>query len=407
MAAPRSVPEFRYDHRDDSSHRNPWPRWKQMREAGPVVYSSAYGGFYAIGGYRELVDALRDTDVFSSADGTGIPVLPGPRLPPLEVDPPQARRWRELVNPFFSPARVAAYRPWMQELATEIITPLLTGSKLDVARDIGIPLTRRIILTLMGILTEPKDLNRWTDELIFGLNEEAANGGQMISQFLSEHVAARRAGEPGEDLISSLIRVEFRPQNRPLTDDEVVTLLFLLLIAALETTNSAITAMIGYLLEHPDAAARLLAEPQIWGKAMDEFVRWASPAVALARTTRTDTVVGGCPIPKGSKVMMLFGSGNRDEREFAHPDDVRLDRHPNRHLGFGIGPHRCLGSHLAKAQMMCVLQVMLPALAQWRIDNPATVTWHAGATRGQASMPLVRKDPGCPESLPSAAPHTR
>jgi cytochrome P450 len=360
-----------------------------------VVHTENYGGFYALTRYAEIAQAVRNCEVYSSAQGTGIPVLPGPKTPPLDVDPPEARRWRELVNPYFSPSRVEGYRPWMRELAEQRVSDALSGSSADVAQDIGIPLTRQVILTIMGATNAPAELNAWTDDLIFGLEETARRGAEQLWGFLQGEVTDRRA-RPGTDLVSSLVVARFSDSGRLLADDEIVRLLFLVLIAALETTNGAISAMIGYLLEHPDAAQRLREEPAIWNRAMDEFVRWSSPAVGLARTTLTDTVVAGCPIPAGEKVMFLYASGNRDEREFDRPDEVVLDRQPNRHLGFGMGPHRCLGSHLAKAQMEQVLEAMLPLLPYWRLDTDQEPEWHASATRGMASLRLVRQLTGQP-----------
>jgi cytochrome P450 len=383
------VPEVDYDHKDEHAHRDPWPRWRRLRDQSPVVRTGNYGGFYALTRYAEISQAVRNCEVYSSAQGTGIPVLPAPPMPPLDVDPPEARKWRELVNPYFSPSAIASYRPWMRELAGQRVREAMSGSTADVAQDIGIPLTRDVILRIMGVENAPEELNTWTDDLIYGSEDIARRGGEQLWGFLQGEVTDRRARQ-GTDLVSSLVVARFSDTGRLLTDHEVVSLLFLVLIAALETTNGAISAMIAYLIEHPEAAQRLRDEPAIWHRAMDEFVRWSSPAVGLARTTLTDTVVAGCPIPAGEKVMFLYASGNRDEREFERPDDVVLDRHPNRHLGFGMGPHRCLGSHLAKGQMENVLEAMLPLLPYWGLDAEREPEWHAGATRGMASLHLIR-----------------
>ena len=390
MSGAERIPSVEYDHRDEEAHIDPWPRWRRLRDQSPVFFTECYGGFYGLPRYSEIAQAVRNTEVFSNAEGTGIPVLPGPRTPPLDVDPPEARQWRELVNPFFSPARVSGYRTWMRALANDQVGRALSGDHPDVSQDIGIPLTRRVILQIMGVSAAPPELNGWTNDLVYGLGEAAEQGGQHLWAFLQGEVTDRRQ-RTGEDLVSSLVVARFRTSDRPLADGEIVSLLLLVLIAALETTSSAISAMIGYLLENPHAARRLRDEPQIWPRAMEEFVRWSSPAVGLARTTLTETAVGGCPIPAGSKVMFLYGSGNRDSKEFDRPDEVVLDRHPNRHLGFGMGPHRCLGSHLAKAQMELVLEAMLPRLPEWRIDTDHEPKWHAGATRGMVSLRLVRR----------------
>jgi cytochrome P450 len=388
---PGAAPNIEYDHRDEISRNNPWPRWKQMRNYHPVYFSDVYGGFYVLPRYHEIIDAARDTDTFSSAIGsTTIPEFPAPRLPPIHADPPEARQWREIINPYFSPTKVAEFEPWIRELVAEVVDPVLASSRFDLPRDIGIPLTRRVILHLMGIIDAPAQLNEWTDDMVFEVGERAERGAMLLMGFLAEVVQQRRQA-PGDDLISAMLTQTLRPEGRLLTDDEILKLMLLVQSAALETTSSAISSMVCYLIDHPEDVARLKAEPKIWRAAMDEFVRWASPATCLARTARYDTEVAGCPIPAGSRMMLLYGSGNHDEHEFPDAERVVLDRHPNRHLGFGMGPHRCLGSHLAKAQMALTLERLLPALGEWRVEDPGKVTWTAAVTRGMSSVSLVRQ----------------
>jgi cytochrome P450 len=388
---PNATPTIFYDHRDAQSQADPWPRWQQMREDSPILFSEAYGGFYVLPRYHEVTDAVRDAGLFSSAlNQTTIPTMPVPNLPPIHTDPPEARQWREVINPFFSPAKVAGYGPWMRELVDEVIDPVLSAPAFDVPRDIGVPLTRRVILQLLGIVDAPAELNEWVDDMVFALGERAERASAMFMSFMAEELGRRRQA-PGDDLISAVFQRKLRDEDRLLTDEEVLKLMLLVLSAALETTSSAISATVHYLIEHPEDAARLMSEPGIWPHAMDEFVRWSSPAPCMGRTARYDTEVAGCPVPAGSRVMLLFGSANHDEQEFPEPDKVILDRHPNRHLGFGMGPHRCLGSHLAKAQMALTVQKLLPALKDWRVEDPAKITWNASVTRGMTSLPVVRK----------------
>jgi cytochrome P450 len=316
--------------------------------------------------------------------------VPDPEASPDPLRPPKARRWREVINPHFSPAKVAGYEPWIKDLVAEVVDPLLRSSRFNIPRDIGVPLTRRVILRIMGIDEAPEQLNTWADAMVFDVGEVAEQAGLALMGFLGEILAGRRSA-PGTDLVSDMLVKRLQPEDRLLTDEEILKLMLLTLSAALETTSSAISSMVRYLVEHPEAAARVRAEPRISRTAMDEFVRWASPATCLARTARYDAEVGGCPIPAGSKVMLLYASGNHDDAEFPDPDEVVLDRHPNRHLGSGMGAHRCLGSHLAKAQMALTLERLLPELDQWRVENPEAVTWSAAVTCGMTSVFLVRK----------------
>jgi cytochrome P450 len=385
------IPTNSYDHRDDISYRDPWPRWRQMREAGPIHFSELHGGFYALPRYREVVEAARATDVLSSADGTSIPPIAALReIPPIHVDPPAHRQWREFINPHLSPSKVDAYRPWISDLVAEVLDPLLASSGFDLPRDLGLPLTRRVILRVMGVADAPEELNEWTDDLVFGSEEAQGQASVQLTQFLAGEIQQRRQS-PGDDLISAVLDNRLEGAAEPLGDPEILGLMLLVLLAALETTSSAISAAVCYLLDHPEDTARLTAEPQLLRTAVEEFVRWSSPAPCLGRTATRDVEIAGCPVSAGDKVMLLYGSANRDAAEFPQPDEVVLDRYPNRHVGFGIGPHRCAGSHIAKAQIALALERILPSLGHWRVEDPEKITWNSNVTRGMSSVPLVRR----------------
>ena len=165
----------------------------------------------------------------------------------------------------------------------------------------------------------------------------------------------------------------------------------LLLTAGLETTNSAMTTTTMYLVDHPEVCAEFVARPEIQDLAMDEFVRYASPATAQARKVIKDTELHGCPMHAGDQLQIIWASANRDEREFPNPDEIILDRFPNRHVGFGMGSHRCVGSHLAKMVMKAALSRVIPVLHEWEIENRDQLEWHAGEVRSLRTLPLVRK----------------
>jgi cytochrome P450 len=376
-----------FDHRDEESHNNPCPRWKQLRGDHPVAYSNAHDGFYVLSRYQDVVAAARDTSHFSSA-ARGIPQKATPREPPINYDPPENRAYREILSPYFAPARIAEHEPWIREIVSEIVDPLIASQAFDVPRDVGMPLTRRVTLRFLGMADPPIELNEWVDTWVLRVDEAGRHAGEMLVKFLSDEIERRRQSF-GQDVFSAALRATIG--GRPLTDEELVPMGLLLLGGGLETTTSALTAAIAHLIDHPENRARLLEEPEIWDMAMDEFVRWASPVPCPGRMARQNAEVAGCPIPDGERVMLLYGSANRDETEFTEPDTVILDRHPNRHLGFGMGPHRCLGSHLAKLQMKLALQRILPVLGDWQIEDPAKITWKAASSRGMSSLPLVRK----------------
>ena len=176
--------------------------------------------------------------------------------------------------------------------------------------------------------------------------------------------------------------------GRPLDDDEQLFSMTLLLLGGLDTTTSAIAMALAHLADHPDHRARLLADPDLLDTAVEEFVRVATPVQGLGRTVTRDTELGGCPLRAGDRVFLLWASGNRDPEAFDRSDEVILDRHPNHHLGFGAGPHRCVGSHAGKLMVKVALQELLPWLGDYRIAGQ--LGWVGGETRGLRSLLVQR-----------------
>jgi cytochrome P450 len=377
-----------FDHRDRESAYSPWDRWAQLRAQGCPVHSDKYGGFHVAARYSDVFEIARNPEVFSShLRQTTIPQLVTPPFPPINYDPPDNVLYRMIVNPFLTPQKVREHEPWIREMAAGYIDKVLAADAFDFPKEVGVPLTRDIILRILGIVAAPVEVNLWADDLIFLNNPEEA--AKNLMGFLAQEVAKRRVN-PGADVISGLVQAKFG--DRPLDDSEILRMTLLLLLAGLDTTNFAMSGSIWYLIRNPQARKELAAaDAMTWRLAMEEFVRWVSPAPAQARTARVDTSVSGCPMRAGEMVMLLFGAANRDETEFPNPDAVVFDRRPNRHMGFGIGPHRCLGSHLAKLEMQVVLERLLPGLENFQLADPSAVVWEGASVRGIRSLPLVRK----------------
>ena len=385
---PRGLPGADFDHRTPEWSDHPWETWAKLRAEDSLAYSQNYGGYYVASRYDDVCAMARNPAVFSSYPQVTIPDLPVPPFPPINYDPPANRSYRQIVNPFFSPAMVAQQEWWIRELAERRVRSLLELDRMDIPKDLGIPLTREVILRLMGITEVPDAVNGWSDDLI-QQSPNAAKAGELLVGFLAGELQKRRE-TPGGDIISGLVDAPF--EDRVLNDGEILQTALLILLAGLETTNSAISGSVWYLVEHPELQRQLLeADSTTWRLAMDEFVRWTSPAAANSRYVRGDAVVHGCPVHDGDRALLVWGSANRDEREFPHPDEIILDRRPNRHVGFGMGPHRCVGSHLAKLVMQVTFESLLPELHQWRLEGPDAVGWAGAETRGIDTLVLVRK----------------
>ena len=215
------------------------------------------------------------------------------------------------------------------------------------------------------------DLARWIDDItrLRGIDDEKVGEAAIgvmtrVIERLDERAAVNPAGTT-----SSSVLLDAEIDGRPLDEDEQLFTMVLLLLGGLDTTTSAIAMAMAHLADHPDDRARLLADPDLLDTAVEEFVRVATPVQGLGRTVTHGHDLGGCPLQAGDRVFLLWASGNRDPEAFDRPDEVVLDRHPNHHLGFGAGPHRCVGSHAGKLMVKIALQELLPWLGDYRIAD--------------------------------------
>lgn len=386
--AEKSAIKIDFDHYDSESAYSPYERWSEMRDRCPVAWSEKNGGYYILSKYGDISEAIRDTDTFSSASGVTIPPKPVPKLPPNEFDPPVHGIYRRIVNPLFSPEKVAQNRPWIRAIARDYTERMLQQDAFDVSVDCAMQVTQDVTLRLLGMEEAPADVKRCAEDLVL-MRGNAAESGARLAALLGDEIEKRRLA-PGDDVISTLLSASY-DGKRPLTDHEIVHTSLLILLAGLDTTTSAIGGSIWYMLKHPEIQQQLKdADDRTWRLAVDEFVRWTSPAQGTSRTVAHETEFKGCPMHTGERIFFLVGSGNRDEEEFPNPDEIVVDRFPNRHLAFGMGPHRCLGSHVAKAILQDVLQGLLKGLHNFRIKSDEDVLWEASNVRGIRSLPLVR-----------------
>jgi cytochrome P450 len=216
--------------------------------------------------------------------------------------------------------------------------------------------------------------------------EAAAHGLLGFGDYLSGQITQRVEHGLGDDLISFLLQAEL--DGRRLTADEVFGGCLLLLVAGIDTTWSAIGSSIWHLAGNPDHQRRLRDEPELLASAVEELLRAYAP-VTMAREALVDTELGGCPVHAGDPLLLAFPAANRDPELFDRPDEVLLDRSPNRHVAFGVGIHRCLGSHLARLEVSVAIERILARTRDLRLADPGAVTWSVGQVRGPRRLPLL------------------
>ncbi len=401
----RHGPTVELDHHATDYAENGVGILKDLRAKCPVAYSESYGGMWVVSDYDHIVEVVKDDTTFSSHyeagtifDGITIP-SGGARIRnvPIEMDPPDFFAYRRMLNPWFSPAAIARIEPKLRRVVDAVIDDVIESGRIDLVLDLANPVPAIMTLDLLGLPLEEWDLYartahtaNWTRPYT-PERERAMVDLQNVMNKLAEAIVVCRAN-PKEDLISFLVGVDV--DGKRLSDGEVLEIVSLVLQGGVDTTTSLMANALLYLHQDRDARKRLIEEPELRRLACEEFLRFVTPIQTLARTVTTATELGGCELQKGDRVLIAWAGANRDEKVFERPDDVILDRYPNRHLAFGVGIHRCIGSNLARAQFLAVLDAVLARLPDYDVIEEEVRRYPAiGMVHGMITLP-ARFTPG-------------
>jgi cytochrome P450 len=362
--------------------------WGSIRAAGRVVRIG--DGFWVT--HREEVEhVLRHPEFFSSQkafDSLGSP-LP---LVPIAFDPPEHTRYRKILQPYFSPRALASILPSLQAQITELIDDIAARGECEVVTDLAIPYPSQVFLTLFGLPLADRDrLVAWKDKVI-GLATGATIGAEQdlvpameLFAYLTEAIATKRA-DPGDDVLSQLLT-----GGDALDDQEAIGLSFLFVLAGLDTVTATIGFALNALAQDPELRRRIATDYSAIPGFIEEVVRLEPPAPITPRITTEDVELGGVFIPAGSLVEVAVGAANRDPEGDRESDDAfDIDREIKRHWGFGGGPHRCLGSHLARMELRLVLEEWHRRIPEYELAPGAQphITWPSNV-HALTSVPLV------------------
>lgn len=401
MTSGDRCPVVHFDHNSPVHAADAARSYRELRSEHPVAYTEAHGGYWVLSGYEAVFDAARDDDTFSSArsshGGEGLTVVI-PKSPmhhhiPIEIDPPDFRKYRKLINAVTAPAAIVGLLDRIEHHTTWFIDRIIEDGSCDFAEIIGVP----AITTVEWLGLPPEEWARYSFQHRMVLaapkgSPDYVKATQVDLPYLTnqirEHIAARRAG-PRDDIISYLLAQEV--DGRPTTDEEVFSMVELLLAGGTVTTSSLVSQALVWLHHHHDVRQRLIEHPELLERAIEEFLRYFSPTQALARTVLKDTDFHGCPMRAGDRALLAWASANRDPAGgFDDPDEVDIDRWPNRHVAFGVGIHRCAGSHVARALAKEMLGQILRRMPDFVVDTDRTIAFsNQGANTGYSSVPAT------------------
>lgn len=361
---------------------HPQEGYKMAREMGEVMMM---GDAALIAGDEAVRHVLKHPETFSSGiDAVHIGQIRP--LIPLQIDPPEHKNYRKLLDPLFAPKQVAKLEDRTRMLVREMIAGVKDQGHANFHDAVAEPLPTTVFLELLGLpLSRRKEFIELKDGIIRppvddpsdieSRNAYVDEVGAKIYAALEE-VLAERVSEPQDDFISGFLDAEV--DGHKLTHDEIVDIGYLFFLAGLDTVTASLDCFVSYLAQHDDHRRQLVEDPSRIPHAIEEMLRWETPVQGVVRITTEDTELAGCPIPKHTTVQVMLGSANTDEKTWDDVDTVDFDRPSNKHLAFGGGAHRCLGSHLARMELRVTLEEWHAAVPDYSIKDGVELLYTQG-----------------------------
>jgi cytochrome P450 len=377
--------------------REPQPTYQGLLLGSPVLRVDGIG---VIASARAQVEhVLRNPELFSSNFSSGIGDLKNRRpLIPLQTDPPDHRKYRKILDPLFSPQRMKLLEPQIARLVNELIDEFADAREIDFAQQFSVPFPSQVFVTMLGLpVDELPQFLAMKDGIIRPDHctgeprghpktdaHQQATADAVYVYF--EKLLAGRPDAPGDDLIGQFLAAEVDGER--LSTDEIVDICFLFLIAGLDTVSASLDCFFGYLGRNASARREIVEHLDAIPDAIEELLRWETPVMAVERVATSDTELAGCPVVAGESVIAFIGAANLDENELPDAGAVRIDRSVNRHLAFGGGIHRCLGSHLARLELRVALREWHRRIPEYQLTPGAELEYTAGI-RSVASFPML------------------
>ena len=378
-------------------HEDPYPTYAALREHAPV-YRNDELDFWALSRHADVLAAFRDAKRFSNDHGVSLdPESWGPQATAgtsfLALDPPRHTRLRALVSKGFTPRRVADLEQRIRDMTTGYLDPLVGAGRFDFVAELAGKVPMDVISEMLGVpIADRAELRRRADLLVHrqegmrNVPPEGLEAFQWIRAYFTRMIAERRK-RPGDDLLSALFAAEIDGER--LSDGELLSFANLMIVAGNETTTKLLANAIYWLWRNPEQRARVRQglRRQLPGW-VEETLRYDNSTQVLARRANEDFELHGERLRRGDRVLLLLGSGNRDERVFANPDAYDIERDTSQSLSFGQGAHFCLGAALARLEARVSLEEVLRRVPDYEIEPEGAVRVHSVNVRGFAVLPV-------------------
>ena len=383
-----------FDHMHPAYNANAPEVWDELRERCPVAHSPRYGGTWLPVRHEDVSAIAYDTEHFSSEDVVVKRIKPTGQsrpyggAPPITSDPPFHHHARRVLLPAFAPPKIAAMEAETRAFCHGLIDKMGDADLIDAADQYAKHIPPAVIAHMLDLpLADGEIFREFIHTALEGIAEDQEvrqAGWHKLDEYLDRRISERTANL-GDDLLSFLLTTELGGQR--LQPEHVRGTVALLLIAGIDTTWSAIGSTLWHFAKTPGDLARLVREPELLSTAVEEMLRAYAP-VTMARVVAKDVEIGGCPMKEGDWVLLPFPAANRDPQAFERADEVVIDREINRHLAFGLGIHRCVGSNLARMEVRIALEVFVERFPEFELADASAVAWSVGQVRGPRVLPI-------------------
>ena len=378
--------------------RDPRPYFDWLRSRPPARDEIEVPGrkpSILVSSYEDVQATLRNSKVFSSQFGEGMGGLGNDRpMIPLQIDPPEHKKYRKLLDPYLEPRRVARLEDDVVKLVNELIDRFEDRGRCELLQDFAVPLPCTVFLRLLGLPLEDLDLFlRIKEGIVRGNNERT-----LAAQFEARSAAGRLCYEYFGQALDRIQRdrvegflldlLEAEIEGERLTRDEIMDICYLFIIAGLDTVTDSLCCFYTFLADHPEHRRLIVEQPELIPNAVEEMLRWESPVSGVARVAAEDTEIAGCPVHKGDNLFVLVGAANTDPDGIERAATVDFQRESNRHFAFGSGIHRCLGSHLARLELRVTLREWHRRIPEYHIPPGTELMW-TPMLRAVLDLPLV------------------
>jgi cytochrome P450 len=361
---------------------------RTMARECPVVHTDGFGKeLWTVSRYEDLVAVHRDEGTVYSNYPALLQSFGGVRpMIPLESDPPRHRKYKQIIAGPLSRGNQVVREPYYRKLVRGCLERFLPEGRAELFEGLCTPVAVHSLMDTLGVPGPDREsLAELAIRLVRGQAEEGDVAAEVYEYF--DSLAEAKRAEPGTDIVSLLCAATV--DGRPLTRTEILDYCLILLPAGFETTASSMSFMFLLLAEDEVLQQRLRAEPELIPSALEEMMRYVTPTRSHTRTVLTDTTIGGHELRAGERVYLNWVGGNHDPAEFECPEELRIDRSPNRHMSYGYGAHTCVGLHMARAEMKVAVEEVLASMADIRLTDPAEVVEDVGTTWAITHLPVT------------------